>query len=786
MAYVSSATQTATNALQSPNDEQKPSSLTSPAHSGRLKYANAEDLPSYPSLGLKKGDAAASAAASLGWANQKPVNLWTPENSTSAHKAANLATDIEMPGALQPPERSTPGPKTAATLAAGSPSRPERPSSSASSAWGNSAANQAFANSGGLTSTTEPPSMSSLDRQKSLRAAKGAMAGGGRQRAISSPLSYPDSSNAAANALNAATAAHRPNSVIKGNDMGTSPITKMDRQMYTSNPPVKAEVDEKDREAVLHASAVAMAKKMYGQQRTLYDAAKQTQGEGRSGSRADSSDSDEVRPMQFGNLQEQAYKLAQERLARLHDDHQKHRDYQDYYATPAPSSPGRKLTRLGQLRRRSSSDGDMMSSPYNDDQKRSRNIQKQMSIFSNRLSEVDEAKRSRDREALLAAAQRNVKATLEGIDEKMYRETGRVAPAKVNDWESKAHTAAQVRSEARKGPDVSGKVNLGGGAYMDQEEVDAVAARHVQPILDDINERAEIERQKVEAQKEEQEKKRLQLEADKERNAHNKEEQRKFKEEEKARKEELKHEAKVRKEEEKAAKAEEKRLAKEEQIANDTAFEEEAAEKRRSRLLPFTHKLQTKDTTPAVNNANNESSPLSPTSTTTPDSAGTDNHGSKVKNWLKLRLHKPRAKSISFSNKSNGSGGKPEKSPGFVGGHRLTGRHPDGTGSMTSLGEARSASMTEVALAGTKSTTTTAPPVQDEPGESSTRVKEETPPQSGDAAVSSASSDYADDAGPAAWDAMRNMDNANKGGLSPPAAASDISNRDSKFIEIIE
>lgn len=661
--------------------------------------------------------------------------------------------------------------------------------------------------------------MSNLDRQKSLRAAKGAMAGGRRQRAVSSPLSYPDSSNAAANALNAATVAHRPSS--KASNAGASSITKMNRQMYTSNPPVKMEVDEKDRDAVLHASALAMAKKMYGQQRTIYDAAKQNETQGRS-SRADSSDSDEVRPMQFGNLQEQAYKLAQERLARLHDEHQKHRDYQDYYATPSPPASPRKLTRLGQLRRRSSSDGELMSSPYNDDQKRSRNIQKQMSIFSNRLSEVDGAKRSRDREALLAAAQRNVKATLQGIDEKMYRETGRVAPAKLNDWENKAHTAAQAKSEARKEPDVSGKVNLGAGAYMDQAEVDAVAAREVQPILDDIHERAEAERQRIEAQKEEQERKRTQAAADRERNVHNKEDQRKFKgeylhslatvywgdailtkydgniEEEKSRKEELKHEAKARKEEEKAARAEEKRLAREEQNANDTAFDdadkttEETAEKRRSRLLPFTHKLQTKDNTPAANNANNDSSPLSPSSTTTtPESAGS----SKVKNWLKLRLHKPRANSMSFSNK-NGNGAKFENPPGgFVGGHRLTGLHPDGTGSLTSLGEPRrSASMTEVALANTRSTATTAPAAaQDEPGESSFRSQVHTPPLGGgrspggggDGAVSSASSDYGDNVGPAAWEAMRNMDNANKVGLSPPAA-SEHSNRDSKFIEIIE
>lgn len=276
-------------------------------------------------------------------------------------------------------------------------------------------------------------------------------------------------------------------------------------------------------------------------------------------------------------------------------------------------------------------------------------------------------------------------------------------------------------------------------------------------------------------------------------------------EEEKSRKEELKQEAKARKEEEKAARAEEKRLAKEEQIANDTAFEgDETAEKRRSRLLPFTHKIQTKDTTPAANNANNDSSPRSPSSTTTtPDSPGS----SKVKNWLKLRLHKPRANSIPFSNKSGNSGGGGEKTEkpagGFVGGHRLTGLHPDGTGSLTSLGEPRNASMTEVALANTGSTAAGAAAAgpaaaHDEPGESSSgaqaRSRLQTPPPlsggrspGGDAAVSSASSEYGgDDAGPAAWEAMRNMDGANKaGGLSPPAA-SEHSNRDSKFIEIIE
>lgn len=277
-------------------------------------------------------------------------------------------------------------------------------------------------------------------------------------------------------------------------------------------------------------------------------------------------------------------------------------------------------------------------------------------------------------------------------------------------------------------------------------------------------------------------------------------------EEEKVRKEELKHEAKARKEEEKTAKAVEKRLAKEDkawETINDSVFDtpdestEEPTEHRRSRLLSFPH-LHTKDNATA-NNAKTDPVPLSPSSNTTHESAGTDGHTSKVRNWLKSRLHRPRAKSISFSSKSS-TGGKSEKAPagGFVGGHRLTGLHPDGTGSLTSLSEHRSASMADVALVGTKSTATTAPLAQDEPGESSTAaaaaaaaaapavwVEVEPNVQQLDVVqycdhhdARGASSDYGED-GSAVRDAMNRI-------RVPPPASLDASSRDSKFIEIIE
>lgn len=206
----------------------------------------------------------------------------------------------------------------------------------------------------------------------------------------------------------------------------------------------------------------------------------------------------------------------------------------------------------------------------------------------------------------------------------------------------------------------------------------------------------------------------------------------------KARRDELKQEAKARKEEEKAARAEEKRLAREDnekrkpQAVAITSGEDEnqgplgAAEQateestsHKHRILPFTPRIQTKTT--SASNAKSEPSPLSPSSNTSPESAN-ESPTSRVKNWLKSRLHKPRAKSISGNNAGGGgkssdaSGGGGKAPGGFLGGHRLKRLHPDGTGSMTSLSEERSASMREVALAGRASAPVVA---SDEPGESS-------------------------------------------------------------------
>ena len=364
--------------------------------------------------------------------------------------------------------------------------------------------------------------MPTLARIGSMSAAKGAMADARRQRAVSSPQpaeSYPDQANAAANALTAATAAHRPS--IRGSvDSGATPYTNMDRQMFTSSPPVKADVEEQRRAEVLHASAVAMAKRMYNQQQKIIDSTRLAHARSSSFSKYEGSDStgaspseEFTRPMSFNNLQEAAYRLAQERLAKLHEEHQATRELQEYYgATPASARRDTLGTIRGKLtRRRASSDGEMQ-----EDVARSQHIRKQMSLFNTKLTEVDEQKRSQDREALLAAAQRNVKAQLQGMDQKLLDEKGAVPPSKAEGWHSKAHKAAQMRLNTAHGASASSdQVDIGGGKFMDREEVDRIAAKKVQPLLDEINEKADAERERQAAQKLEEEKKKEEAETKK-------------------------------------------------------------------------------------------------------------------------------------------------------------------------------------------------------------------------------------------------------------------------------
>lgn len=453
---------------------------------------------------MKKSDSAAGAAASLGWANQKPFEHWKPDPSASASAAAMTAKDYKMKEPWQP-EQSTHGAK-AALLAHRDGGKVEIWRPEADSPWGSSAATQAFKKfgAGGLSPVLDY-GYTAIGRQGSLMAATGAMSES-RRRAMSTPNpapkpeTYPDEANAVANALSAATSAHRSQKRSgASSETGAVPYTTMSRDMYTSHPPVTPEVDERNHADTLRASAVAMAKQMYNVQQKQFDQSSHAaRGASAAHHRKSSSSTviDEVQPMRFNNLQEAAQKLAQERLTKLHDEHAQNRAYRDYYGDD--SKPQSRLSIRGRTRRRASSDGGI-----DDDKEQSDKIRAQMSLFSSHLSQVDAKKRASDREALIAAAQRNVTKSLHGMDERVFADTGKVAPSLLSEWEVKAHAAAQAKSDTRM--ENYGKVHIGGGKFIDQSEVDAVARGNVQPVLDEINEKAAAEHERQAAIKAEQE-----------------------------------------------------------------------------------------------------------------------------------------------------------------------------------------------------------------------------------------------------------------------------------------
>ncbi|KAI1261244.1 hypothetical protein F5Y18DRAFT_206470 [Xylariaceae sp. FL1019] len=717
-------------------------------HSGRLVYAKPQDLPSFPSVGLDAKASAASAAASLGWAMKSPDPIWTQQKSPSASTAAIMAAEYKSPPAWEP-KASSHGAKAALLASASQSTRGRESQKPSASGHEMSAANQAFQShrAASRDSVVKP-----VQRQKSLLAAQGAVAR--RHRADSAPApreSYPDEANAAANALSAATRAHRPapsSSSPSIEHAGAVPYTTMNRLMFTSHPPVKPETDEQKRNDVLRASAVAMAQKMYAQQQKMIETKKSHMQHATSGDNFDvsSSVSDDAQSAQLTTLQDAAYKQAQARLAKMEEEHAQNRDLRAYYGTKPVES--RKLLSMGRLRRRSSSDGAMI-----EDRKRSQQIRDQTSILRSNLSKVDEQKRSQDQEKLLAAAQRNVNKTIQGIDEKVAKDTGMIPPSTLTQWQLKAHAAARNRVE-QSASTHEGKVDIG-GRYMDQEEINAIAARRVQPVLDEINEKAEKEQARqteirldIERKKEQEE-----IEKARQKDIHDAEKKIKQqeKQEQKEKKAEEKQEAKAKKEEEKTAKADQKRLSRAEKVKSTDHDQDD-----QERAEPQGHMVQLNSNGQPVviplsstQDAAEESPPKSPEEG--PKSPG------RVRTWIKSRFSRG-SKSPDEDEK-----GKSTRR-GFIGGASLTGMDNESSTSLDGQ------SVHAVAMAGRQ------------------RSASETLPQhrGNPEAVSPLSSESEDEH---FHDEARNQSTAE---LSPPRPLRDFSpanshspSRDSRFHEII-
>ncbi|KAJ9623714.1 Eisosome assembly protein [Knufia peltigerae] len=572
--------------------------LSSASAALSLKYARAQDLPSYPSTGGVKL-ASAGAAASLAESNKRAFEHWTPGNIPAANTAASKAKDYEM-DPLWKPELSQAGSKAA--IAAHRDTAPVDIWRAPETEHGNSAATSALQNQTSPPAITERQ-VSSDGRQKALLAATKSMSSG-RRRAESAPMPPQPKQGNSAWALKAAGSVHgrKPSERSQTSSPQSSDLLGADaarvqniarnnvsRQMYTSNPPVAIEVEEKNRQDMLRASAVAMARKMYAIQQAQIDEAKGIHrsdshfaaynARRRAQSDAANQPATEELP-RYENLEEAARRLAQERLARIHDEHA---EYRQYYGAQSPPKQSRLSLRRG---RRTSN---LQRDDSDSDEEQSRKIRSQMSIFQSKLAEVDNKKRQADRDALLAIAHKNVTARMNAIDEKVFGETGKTTPQQRELWERQARERAQRESDDRLLH--VGKVHIGGGKYLEQSEIDAIAKARLQPTLDEITEKAEQQRARDEELRQEQERIKAEQEAEKTRLAQEKAEQRAAADREKA-------EAKAQRAEEKRVqqeqKHEERRVRTEQKAAEKKARDEAKAatdEKRQSgttkgRLLP--------------------------------------------------------------------------------------------------------------------------------------------------------------------------------------------------------
>lgn len=472
-----------------------------------LKYAKANDLPSFPSVGIDTSSSA-GAAALLANQNKKSPEWWKPEQSSAAGKAALLANDYKMKPLWQP-EASAAGSK-AALLAHrdGVKLNLWQPEASAE---GNSAANIAMRKTG--LGPKIDYGYTEEGRKNALLAATGVTSASGRKRAQSIPSSvplYPDQKNSAKNALNAATVAHTPSMQASkapavqsqdSNRLGSGAMeaariqhAKSSREMYTSAPPVSLEIEEKKRNDALRASAIVMAQKIYNPHQ--HDSASKVSA-ARTGATfahgqqpvATSEGDLKSQAMQYIGIQEAAQKLAQERLAKIGYD--ENAAYRSHYGYEKQKS-SRFSMRRGRPRARSTSEAPQDDSDSDEDDFRSRRIRHQMKEFNQQLADVDAKKREQDRKGLIAAAERKVKAQMQAQDKDIYDKTGKMSNSMVDDWDEKARQRALANSEARM--ENHGRVNIGNGKWMDQAEIDAIAQARLQPTLDEISEKAEKQR----------------------------------------------------------------------------------------------------------------------------------------------------------------------------------------------------------------------------------------------------------------------------------------------------
>jgi hypothetical protein len=362
------------------------------------------------------------------------------------------------------------------------------------------------------------------------------------------PDLYPDQSNSARNALSAATAVAGRNSMRSPQPPAKSPepqysdpamqaarIQNIGKnvapEMWGDRPPVEIELEEQRQKAALRASAVSMAKQMYDYQNR---AALTSDPSGHAGATAAQAraPASQAKPdlkteaLRYIHLQDAAKKLAQERLDKMDKDLEptKYREHYGYDAQPHRN----RLSMRGRPRQRAASEQAQDDDSSSDDE-RARRVRRQMAQLNNATADVDAKKKDADRKALLAAAERNVHKSMDTMDEQVFQSTGKISQAKMDEWAAKAREKAQKDAELR--GQNHGKTHIGGGRFMDQAAIEAIAQSRLQPTLDQINDTAEKKRAKDEEMRLDKEEQERQKRTEKQKHKEEKDEQKHIKRE---------------------------------------------------------------------------------------------------------------------------------------------------------------------------------------------------------------------------------------------------------------
>ena len=97
---------------------------------------------------------------------------------------------------------------------------------------------------------------------------------------------------------------------------------------------------------------------------------------------------------------------------------------------------------------------------------------------------------------MMAAAEKRVHDRMHDMDEKVFMDTGKPTQAMMDEWEAKARAKAEEQKAEREAAAPKGKVAIGGGKFMDQAEIEAIAAARLKPTLEEIDSTAQKMRER--------------------------------------------------------------------------------------------------------------------------------------------------------------------------------------------------------------------------------------------------------------------------------------------------